>query len=226
MGQAISEVLPFAIGVAISPVPIIAVILVLFTPRARVNGVAFLVGWVVGLTIVSVVVYAIASSADVSDSSSSASDTSFTLKLALGVGLIVLAFRNWRTRPAAGQSAPAPKWMAALDSFTPIKAAGLAALLSSVNPKNLALAIGAATSLARLGASGSEVTVGIIVFVALASASIAAPVVLFLVGGDKAAHVLDGWKAWLSANNNAVMAVLLLVFGVILFSQGLSGLSA
>jgi hypothetical protein len=38
MGQGISEVLTFAIGVAISPVPIIAVILMLFSQRARVNG--------------------------------------------------------------------------------------------------------------------------------------------------------------------------------------------
>ena len=49
MGTGISEVLTFAIGVAISPVPIIAVILILFAPRARLNGPAFLLGWVVGL---------------------------------------------------------------------------------------------------------------------------------------------------------------------------------
>ena len=49
MGQGISEVLPFAIGIAISPVPIIAVILILFSTRARVNGPAFLLGWVVGI---------------------------------------------------------------------------------------------------------------------------------------------------------------------------------
>ena len=44
MGQGISAILTFAIGVAISPVPIIAVILMLFSQRARVNGPAFLVG--------------------------------------------------------------------------------------------------------------------------------------------------------------------------------------
>ena len=37
MGQGISEVLTFAVGVAISPVPIIAVILMLFSQRAKVN---------------------------------------------------------------------------------------------------------------------------------------------------------------------------------------------
>ena len=35
MGKGISEVLPFAIGVAISPLPIIAVILMLFSRRAQ-----------------------------------------------------------------------------------------------------------------------------------------------------------------------------------------------
>jgi hypothetical protein len=38
MGQAIGDLLPSAVGVAISPVPIIAVILMLGTPRARSNG--------------------------------------------------------------------------------------------------------------------------------------------------------------------------------------------
>ena len=50
MSQAIAEVLPFAIGVAIVPIPIIAVILMLFSARARVNGPLFLLGWVAGLT--------------------------------------------------------------------------------------------------------------------------------------------------------------------------------
>ena len=41
MGQAMGELLPLAFGVALSPVPIIAVILILGTARARANGVAF-----------------------------------------------------------------------------------------------------------------------------------------------------------------------------------------
>ena len=45
-----------AIGVAISPVPIIAVILMLFSKRARSNGIAFLVGWVVALVVVGSIV--------------------------------------------------------------------------------------------------------------------------------------------------------------------------
>jgi hypothetical protein len=48
MTPGLAEVLPFAVGVAISPVPIIAVILMLFSSRATVNGPMFLIGWAVG----------------------------------------------------------------------------------------------------------------------------------------------------------------------------------
>ena len=181
MRQAISEVLPYAIGVAISPVPIIAVILMLFSARARTNGPSFLVGWALGLGIVVTVAYLIADASDVA-TDSSASDGSSTVQVVLGAVLLVLALRNWRKRPAAGEEAPTPKWMAAIDSFTPFKALGLAVLLSAVNPKNLILSIGAATSVAQTNRSTSDAVV-------------------------------------------ALVAVLLLVFGVVLVAKGTGQLS-
>jgi ABC-type cobalamin transport system permease subunit len=59
MGSGISEVLTFAVGVAISPAAIISVILILFSRRARVNGPLFLLGYVVALGVLVAVVYAI-----------------------------------------------------------------------------------------------------------------------------------------------------------------------
>jgi hypothetical protein len=38
LSRAIGDLLPSAVGVALSPIPIIAVILILATPRARSNG--------------------------------------------------------------------------------------------------------------------------------------------------------------------------------------------
>ena len=224
MGRAISEVLPFAIGVAISPVSIIAVILVLFSARARVNGPIFAIGWVVGVAVVSVVVYLIADAGDVS-SGGSASDGSYWAKLVGGVLLVLLAFRHWRKRPAPGETPDTPKWMSTIDTLTPFKAGGLAVLLAVANPKNLALSLAAGASLAQAGTSGGEAAVGLIVFVVIASLTEVVPVVFYLTGGERAAHVLDGWRVWLAANNTAIMAVLFLVFGAVLFSQGLRGLT-
>ena len=49
MGPVLGELLPLAVGVAISPVPIIAVILMLFAPRSGVTSAGFLTGWLVGI---------------------------------------------------------------------------------------------------------------------------------------------------------------------------------
>ena len=56
MGQAIGQALPYGVGVALSPVPIIAVVLMLATPRGRANGPAFIAGWFVGIAVVGAIV--------------------------------------------------------------------------------------------------------------------------------------------------------------------------
>jgi hypothetical protein len=224
MGKAISEVIPFAVVAAISPMAIVAIILVLFSARARVNSILFTVGWVVGLAVVSTVIYLLADAGDVS-SGGSASDTSYWIKLVVGVLLVLFAFREWRKRPAAGEEVAQPKWLSAIDTLTPVKAFGLALLLAAANPKNLAVTLAAGASLAQAGVSGGEAAVGLVVFVVIASLSIIVPVASYYFGGERAAGMLDGWRTKLSRNNAAVMAAVLLVIGAVLFSQGLRGLT-
>src|SRR3954469_10624404 len=115
--QAIGDLLPSAIGVALSPVPIIAVILILGTPRARSNGPAFAAGWVLGLLVVGIVVLLVAGGAD--DGDSGTSDAVDVLKLLLGLLFLVLAWRQWQARPKVGEEAHLPTWMAAVDSSPP-----------------------------------------------------------------------------------------------------------
>ena len=79
MGEAIGEILPSAVAVAISPVPIIAVILMLFSRRAGTNSLVFLIGWLLGLAAVGAIVLAFG---DVSSSDGGASTASGVVKLA------------------------------------------------------------------------------------------------------------------------------------------------
>ncbi len=174
MGQAIGDLLPLAIGIAISPVPIIAVILMLITPQARSNGLAFLGGWVLGLAVVGAIVLIIANTAGIAESSGP-SKTVSAIKLILGLLLLVAAFRQWRKRPKAGEEAPLPKWMKALDGFTPGKALAAGALLSGVNPKNLILNATAAAGIAQAGLSGVEQTFALIVLVVVGSLGVTRP---------------------------------------------------
>ena len=224
MGQGISDVLTFAVGVAISPVPIIAVILMLFSARARVNGPLFLLGWVVALAVVGGVAYVLVDQGDVA-TSSGASDTVAWGKIVFGVLFLLLAVRQWRSKPEPGVEPEMPKWMAGIDSFSPVKALVLGFLLAGVNPKNLLLTLGAAASLAQLGLSTSDAVVSLIVFVVVASLTIAGPVVYYLVGGAKAKAELDSLKGWLALHNAAVMAVLFVVFGVDLIAKGIPPLT-
>jgi MYXO-CTERM domain-containing protein len=221
VGRSISEVLPFAVGVAISPVPIIAVILMLFSARARVNGPMFVAGWVLGVAFVSTAAYLVADAGDAS-TDASASDTTYWLKLGLGVVLLLLAVRRRRNVDAPRQ----PRWTTAVEAFTPARAAGLGVLLSAVNPKNLALSIAAGTGVAQIaGLSSADAAVALVVFVVLASVSVALPVLVYFAGGERATSVLEQWRSWLSEHNSAVMAVLLLVFGTVLVSEGIRGLT-
>jgi threonine/homoserine/homoserine lactone efflux protein len=225
MGEAIGQILPLAIGVAISPVPIIAIVLMLGTPRARSNGPAFALGWVAGLTIVGAAMLALASGSASQDDGDPETWVS-ALKLALGVLFLLLAARTWRGRPQAGQEAPMPKWMQAIDTFTTGKSLGFGVALSGVNPKNLALTIAAATAIAQTGSSGGEAAGALAIFILVGSLSILTPVAIYFGLGARAALILDELKTWMASNNAAIMAVLLLVLGTKLIGDGIAGLSS
>jgi hypothetical protein len=220
MGRGIGEVLTFGAGVAISPSGIIAVILVLFSRRARVNGPLFLLGWVVALGALSAVVYAISNQSNAGTSNTSSDSVSW-LKIALGVGLLLLARREFRKRPKDGAEQEMPKWMKRVDGLTPVQALGAGAVLGAANPKNLALAVGAAAGLGQLGLSTADAVVSLIVFVVVGSLTIAIPVAYHLIGGDRSKAQLEDLKDWLALHNYAVMSVLFAVFGVALIAKGI-----
>src|SRR5262249_55119074 len=199
---------------------IIAVILVLFSRRARVNGPLFLAGWMLALGILVAVVYAISNQSN-AGSSNTSSDSVSWLKIALGVGFLLLAPREVKKRPQPGVEKEMPKWMKRVDGLTPVQAFGLGAGLGAANPKNLALAIGAAAGLGQLGLSTADAVVSLIVFVVVGSLSIGIPVAYRLIGGAKSKAQLEALKDWLIQHNDAVMAVLFLVFGVALIAKGI-----
>ncbi|GAA4921811.1 Sap-like sulfolipid-1-addressing protein [Actinomycetospora succinea] len=225
MDAAIGAVLPLGIGVALSPVPIIAVVLMLATPRGRVNGPAFLAGWIVGLAAAGTIVLLVSAGAGASDGPSQPATWVDVVKIVLGLGLLVLALRQWRGRPRGGEEPALPGWMATIDTFGPGKAAGLGVLLSAVNPKNLLLTVGAAAAIAQTGVGAGGQAVALAVFVVLGTLGPGLPVAIDVALGARSAHVLDGLRRWMSAHNTAIMTVLLLVIGLKLVGDGIAGLA-
>jgi threonine/homoserine/homoserine lactone efflux protein len=99
---------------------------------------------VVGLTAVSVIVILLLGDSD--DPGSAAATEVNWLKVAAGTLFLVMAARQWRKRPRAGQVAETPKWMAGVEDSTPPRTALLGLALAGANPKNLALTLTAAAS--------------------------------------------------------------------------------
>ena len=218
MGSAIGAILGQAVGVAISPVPIIAVILMLFSKAAKVNSLSFLVGWIIGLLGAGMIVLAMG----VSSSDGAPSTTSGWIKIAIGALFVVLGVKQWMGRPKKGETATTPGWMSSIDDFTAAKSFGIGVLLSGVNPKNLGLTIAAAATIGGSGLSSGDEAIVMVVFVLIASLTVAAPVILNLILGSKAEHTLTEMKEWLIDNNATVMSVLFVVLGAKVLGAGIA----
>jgi threonine/homoserine/homoserine lactone efflux protein len=224
VGQAIGQVLAFGVGVALSPIPIIAVVLMLATPKGRVNGPAFLAGWVLGLAVVGTIVLLAASGAEASENGGPAEGLSI-VKLGLGVLLLVVAARQWRGRPQGDAAPELPKWMRTIDTFTPPRAGGIAFALSAVNPKNLLLTVGAGAAIAQTGAPTGDQAVALAVFVLLGTLGPGIPVGIYFLMRDRASAILESMRGWMARENATIMAVLCLIIGAKLIGDAISGLS-
>jgi threonine/homoserine/homoserine lactone efflux protein len=221
MGGVIGDILPLALGVAISPIPIIAAILMLLSPNARTTGVGFLGGWIAGV-VIAIVAFTLLSTVLPESDSGASHPVKGTIRLVLGLLLILLAAKQWRARPR-GQAAPAlPKWMSAIDTMTPVKGLGLGVALSALNPKNLIMAAGAGIAIGDSNLDSSQTVVVIVVYTVIAASTVAVPVIGYLVAAGRMAEPLESLRGWLVRENTVVMAILLLVIGVVMIGKGIA----
>ena len=222
MLDAIGSTLPQAVGIAASPFPIIAVILILMAPNSKRKSLLFLLGWVLGIT-VTVTVCSFVISLTVDGGSAAHSQPILGIvKLALGVLLLLLALRQWQKRPRPGVEPELPKWMARIDDMNPATVFGLSFVLAIGNPKNLIMAAAAG---AVIGASrvelGDSVWV-ILLFVLIATASVTLPVIASVAAPRASAGVLLSVRSWLLSNNATIMMVLCIVLAANSIGAGIS----
>lgn len=224
VGEAIGQVLPLAVGVALSPIPIIAVVLMLGTPRGSANGPAFVLGWIVGLSLAGAVVLLVSSGADASDEGAPAEWVSW-FKIALALLLLAVAVKQWRSRPHGGRRAELPKWMQTIDRFTAGRSIAMGLALSAINPKNLLLVVGAAAAIAQTGIGAGDQAVALAVFVVLATLGPGLPVAIYFAMRARSERMLAALEDWMAGNNAAIMAVLCLIIAAKLIGDGISGLT-
>lgn len=224
MGEIFMNMLPYALGIMISPVPIITGILILFSSRARSNGVSYLLGWAMGIGIPAIVVLALALS-NPGDLQAPPSRMASILRIAVGLLFMALALRNWRQRKKPDDPEQKPMLLQLVDSVTPVKAWLIGFLFADVtNPKNMALTMAGCLEISSSGASPAVLGLMLLLFVAIASAGVAAPLFLYLLGGESSKHIVAIWKQWLVLHKKTVMAALFIIFGIGFAYKGFAGL--
>ena len=222
MGRLVGDLLPLAVVVAISPVPIVAVLLMLLAPKARGTSAAFMAGWLVGIAGVTTVVLLLADDPVAGRSRSSA--VASWVELVLGVLLLPLAARQWRSRPKPGEVPTVPRWLAAADRFTTARAGGLGLVLSAANPKALLVCVAAGATIAAGHVNGAQAAWSVVGFTVVAASTVAVPVLAYAVGGTRMTAALESLRRWLTLRGAVVTATLLLTIGLVLIVQGLGAL--
>ncbi len=221
MGRAIGQVIPLGIGVAISPLPVIAVILMLNTPRGLVRALSFLAGWVLALAGLGTVVLLAADEANAGEAGGAAGWVTIA-KGVLGVLLILVAWQQWRSRPREGEVPELPGWMQRVETLTPGRAAAVAAGLAAVKPKNLLLTIAAGGAIAQTSVGGEQAA-ALLVFVAVASLGLGAPVAIRLVMGERSERLLADLRDWMVRRNATIVAAICLVLAAKLIADAIAG---
>lgn len=218
MTQTLTEVLPPALGIALSPFPVLPVILLLFAPRPHAVSRAYLGAWLLGVAVSAAAFTALAGLVELAEEPRTWVSV---LRIVVGALLLAVAAKQWLGRGAGKE---APGWMAALSTATPRSAARLGLLLAVANPKVFLLVAAAgltigAADLALAGAAGA-----VVAFTAIASVGVAVPVLVHEVAGTRALRPLGAVKDWLEAHNASLTALVLGVIGVLLLVRGFSAL--
>jgi hypothetical protein len=225
MAEAIGHSLPLAIGVALSPVSIIAVVILLTSSRARSLGPVFVLGWLLGLVVVGAIVLVVVGPSGAGSSGQRTRWVSWVM-IVLGLLLVVEAGRRLGGRSGGGEEIPLPAWLGAIDRLKPAVALGGGVLLGGVRPRSLLLVVGGAVAIAQTGIGGGQQAIAYAVFAVVATIGVGAPVVLYFAMGTRSAKLLGRFKGWLGRHHAVVMAVVLLVIGMTLIGDGIGGLAS
>ena len=217
----VAELVPQAIGVAASPLPLIAVLLMVLSPDGRGRSSSFAAGRVLGVLAAAITVAALS---ELVTQASGGTRVGAALRLALGLALIVLAVTKLRSRPKGAAEAKTPGWMQALDSMPPAKALRTGFVVTVANPKELIFAVAAGVVIGSAAVPPGTAAAAVLIYAAIATSTVVVPVVAYLLGGARVRDVLEPVRTWLVRYYNIIIAAVLAIIGAVMISKGLAGL--
>lgn len=218
----LADLLTLGVAVAISPLAIVAVILMATSGRGRTTGTAFVIGcYVFAIVFVGLLVL-LGRSAGADDPDSGPHYFVDAVEIVLGLAMLALAYLQWRKR----SSKDTPKWMASIDQLSVAKAFLVGILISGpLSPKDLPLLIAASGRISQASLPVGEVIAVILIFGLIGVMAVLIPWVLSVVAPGKVEKSLAGPRNWLVANHAVIMTVLFVILGVKLIGSGVADLA-
>ncbi len=214
LGSELAELIALALVITLSPLSIIPGIMMLLTPRARSTSIAFLFGWVAGITGLTVVFQTAWNASGGFDRTAALAPY---VRIAIGAALIALGLYRWLRRK---RSRHMPAWMRSMASIGPGRAGVTAVVIAIVNPKVFftCAAAGLVIGTAGMGLAG------VAAFTGVAASSVALPVLAYAMAGKKLDEPLTRLKLWMEAQHAALVAAVLIVIGLAVLCRGIHGL--
>ena len=218
MAEAAVDVFGYGLAAGLSPIVLIATVILLTSGSGRTNGVLFMGGFVLTIAAICTAVLLIADRVV-----SAQSDQTLEVLMELGIGLVLLA-AAWTERPgrdpAEGGGSRSQRLFARLDGASAPVAFGIGALLV-VLPKRLAITVLAGMVIATAGLAITDDLVLDGLYVLTASALVWMTVVAALLAGHRSDTLLSNVKSWLMENAQVIVFVVSLGFGILFIGSAL-----
>ncbi|MET0772105.1 MAG: GAP family protein [Candidatus Limnocylindrales bacterium] len=219
MSPVIGLMLPFVAGVALSPIPIAAVILMVLSLHPGIGGRVFVIGWALGLLLAVVVLSLVIGLLGLASEGRSG-----PARIVLGALSLVFALERATAGRGAGYDPDAPAWVAGLDRLPADRAFAMGVVQAALDPRKMLLIAAVAMVFTAAHLAPVESVISALLFCVIGSLGVAAPLLVSRRAGSAGRARLEAARTRLVEDNTTIQAVTLLILGALLVGQGLAGL--
>ncbi|MFF2274292.1 GAP family protein [Agromyces sp. NPDC058126] len=222
MLEAFVHVVPIAVAVAASSVPILVTLSILLSPNGERVAWPFLTGWILGMTALAVVCTIAAEALPRAGSPREPAQAVGIAEIVVGALIIVVAVVGRLRAPRRSSDDP-PRWLERMSRIGSGEAFALGAVLN-IRPKSLLLVIAAGLAVRGAELTGVESTVVLACFIAIGASTVAVPVVAAKLAPDRTAPRLTILREWMSRHSRSITGLILVVIGVFVIVSGIGRL--
>lgn len=217
----LTALVPGAVGIALSPLPIASVAFLLGHRRGYGPAIACVVGWATAVAVALVVAVLVGERLPLE--TAGGSSVQAVVALAAAAVLAGLAVWQWTTRRLPDGRPSSARWSDAVERLGTGHGFGLGLLLFC-NPKALVLALTAGLAFGDADPAPGQAVVAAVLFVVVAASTVAAPVVLAAAAGPRAHRPLSALRVGIERWGTVGLVVVLVVLAVVQLVVGLTGL--